>query len=187
MIDGTEGMSSWMQTFTGRKFHFTRHTPEDIDQLDIAHALAQLCRYNGHTLRFYSVAEHCVLLSYAVSPENALHALLHDATEAYVGDVIRPLKRLLPMYRDMESLIWFSIATHFNISPEMPAEVLEADTRMLLNERIVLMRPSPEPWSIEHLSPVVLPDGYAPCGWAPGLAEQHYHARLKELLKNQST
>jgi hypothetical protein len=83
----------WMQTFTGRAFYPLDPRPEDIDPVDIAHALSLICRYGGHSSRFYSVAEHCVLMSHAVAPEHALWALLHDATEAYLGDMIRPLKR----------------------------------------------------------------------------------------------
>src|SRR4051812_20612492 len=86
----------WMQTYTGRAFWPLDAQPEDVDPLDIAAALSMLCRYGGHVSRFYSVAEHCLLMSEAVAPEHALWALLHDATEAYMGDMVRPLKRQMP-------------------------------------------------------------------------------------------
>jgi hypothetical protein len=101
---GTRGWhrGGWMQTFTGRQFFPMDPRPEEVDPTDIAHALSLLCRYNGHVDRFYSVAEHCVHLSYVVPPEHALWALLHDATEAYVGDMISPLKIHMPGYRAAE-------------------------------------------------------------------------------------
>jgi uncharacterized protein len=70
---------------------------------DIAHALANICRWTGHTSRFYSVAEHCTRAAAIAPPECKLHVLMHDAAEAYLGDVATPLKNLLPRYRDMEA------------------------------------------------------------------------------------
>src|SRR5689334_2642685 len=113
----------WMQTFTGRRFYPLSPRPGEIDPADIAHALSLLCRYGGHVDRFYSVAEHCVLMSQAVAPEDALAALLHDATEAYVVDVPRPLKRQLAGYREIEEQVWFAIAYRFRLDYELPAAV----------------------------------------------------------------
>src|SRR5438128_12538670 len=81
----------WMQTYTGRAFYPLDPRLDDICIEDIAHALSMLCRYGGQCQEFYSVAEHSVLMSYAVNPQHALWALLHDATESYMGDLIRPL------------------------------------------------------------------------------------------------
>jgi hypothetical protein len=72
----------WMQTFTGRRFWPLDPRGEDVLIEDIAHALSLLTRYGGHCTRFYSVAEHSVLLARAATPENALWLLLHDASEA---------------------------------------------------------------------------------------------------------
>lgn len=83
---------SWMQTYTGRRLFPMDPSPADVDIIDIAHALSMQCRYNGHVRRFMSVAEHCVLISENVPAQDALWGLLHDATEAYVGDMIRPLR-----------------------------------------------------------------------------------------------
>lgn len=70
---------------------------------DIAHALANICRWTGHTSRFYSVAEHCIRAAAIAPPECKLHVLMHDATEAYLGDVATPLKQLLPEYSRIEN------------------------------------------------------------------------------------
>ncbi len=108
----------WMQTFTGRQFWPVDPRPEDIDILDIAHALSHLCRFAGHVTRFYSVAEHCVRVSRLGSPHDrmlALAGLLHDATEAYVVDVPRPLKRFLPGYAEIEARVARCVEARFDL------------------------------------------------------------------------
>lgn len=168
----------WMQTNSGRRFYPLDPRPDQIDPEDIAHALSLLCRYGGHVDRFYSVAEHCVLMSQAVAPEHALAALLHDATEAYVVDVPRPLKRLLPDYQAIELATWVAICMRFRIAPDLPAEVKDADNRILLTERTALMRRA-ERWYVDdHFAPLdVLIEG-----WSPADAEQRYWERLVELF-----
>lgn len=86
-----------IKTYTGKEFRFDQIDPEAIDIRDIAHALSHLCRFTGHTNLFYSVAQHCLLVSEKVpgGPEIKLAALLHDAAEAYVGDLSSPLKKWL--------------------------------------------------------------------------------------------
>lgn len=167
----------WMQTFTGRQFYPMTPRSDEIDPADIAHALSLLCRYGGHVDRFYSVAEHCVLMSRAVAPENALAALLHDATEAYVVDVPRPLKRYLPEYREIESRVWTVIAIRFGIDLALPSEVEDADTRILLTERDALMSNTRYPWSQDGMTPLPV----TVTGWEPGYAESVYLARLRVL------
>lgn len=185
----------WMQTFTGRQFYPLDPRSEDVDIVDIAHALSMLCRYNGHVQRFYSVAEHCVHLSHAVAPEHALWALLHDATEAYVGDMIRPLKRSIPEYVAVEDVVMAAIATRFNLFvthwtkrqtspfegrmlPAMPPEVKAADTAILLNEREALLSEPPRPWSTDggRLDVVIE-------AWDPARAKYEYLARFSELCE----
>src|SRR5689334_14267678 len=91
-----ERTHDWIRTYTGRKFYLFDSGPEDVEIEDIAHALSMQCRYNGHVQRFYSVAEHSCYVSAIVAAEMgnakydinvALWALLHDASEAYLGDV----------------------------------------------------------------------------------------------------
>jgi hypothetical protein len=108
-------VGDWMQTYTGRAFWPLAPQADDIDPADIAHALSMLCRYGGHVERFYSVAEHCVLMSYAVPPGYALWALLHDATEAYMGDMVRPLKRSMPEYQAAEARLSAVICDRFGL------------------------------------------------------------------------
>ena len=169
----------WMQTFTGRKFYPMAPRPEDVDIVDIAHSLAMQCRYNGHVSRFYSVAEHCVLMSEVIEPEFALWALLHDATEAYVGDMVRPLKLNMPEYRAVEDRVEFAIAERFGLPLPMPTRVKEVDTAILLNERRALLSDS-YPWSTDgELLNVEIH------GWEPTSAEARYLARF-DLLTHQA-
>lgn len=169
---------SWMQTFTGRKFFPLAAQVEDVDPTDIAHALSLICRYGGHVRRFYSVAEHCVLMSYAVPPADALWALLHDATEAYIGDMVRPLKQHMPEYRAVEDRLMTVIAARFGLATDvMPVSVKDADNRILLDERAALLSEPPEAWQQDHLAPLGVPV----MGWMPRLAEWNYLDRLAEL------
>lgn len=168
----------WMQTYTGRAFYPLAPAVDDIDPVDIAHALALLCRYGGHVRRFYSVAEHCVLMSRAVAPEHALWALLHDAGEAYLGDLIRPLKHAMPEYRTVEDQLMTVICDRFGIDHECPAEVKLADNQILRDERGALMAAPPMPWlSIEQVPAL----GVSVQGWPPPIAERRYLTRLREL------
>lgn len=176
----------WMQTYTGRRFYPLDPQPEDVDPADIAHALSMVCRYGGHVHRFYSVAEHCVHLSHAVAPEHALWALLHDATEAYVGDMVRPLKRHIGQYQLIEARLRFIIAERFALPPrsglmkgQMPDEVKDADNRILLDERAALMPNTAHSWGVDHLDPL----GIDIWGWHPEQAERRYAERLRDLLE----
>jgi hypothetical protein len=85
----------WLRTYAGRHVHILNPRPADIYIQDIAHALAHTCRFAGHTPAFYAVAQHSVLVSELLTPDLALWGLLHDASEAYLHDLTRPLKRVL--------------------------------------------------------------------------------------------
>lgn len=177
-MTATMNRGDWMQVYSGRAFYPLDPHVDDIDPVDIAHALSLLCRYGGHVRTYFSVSEHCVLMSHAVAPEHALWALLHDATEAYMADLIRPIKNMMPAYRQAEDNLMAVICQRFGLSPTMPAEVKEADLRILHDERDALMGPPPQPWtSIENVPPM----GVRIEGWAPPEAEQRYLVRLKEL------
>jgi len=167
----------WIQTYTGRRFYPLDPVIDQIDIKDIAHALSLLCRFGGHIDRFYSVAEHCILLSKWVDPKNALAALLHDATEAYVVDVPRPIKYLLPDYREIENKAWEAITSRYGLDWALPEQVKEGDNRILINERNLLM-PRAERWTIDDL---VDPLPIDIIGWEPKVVERRYLERFKEL------
>lgn len=173
---------AWMQTFTGKQFWPLRPDPEHVDILDIAHALSLICRYGGHARRFYSVAEHSVLLSYAVPSEHALWALMHDAAEAYVGDMVRPLKHQMPAYRAVEDRVLAAIAVRFDLPHReglIPAVVKDADNRILLDERAAILTPTDHSWGVDDLEPL----GVKVRGWEPVMAELAFRDRFEELTQ----
>lgn len=174
------GRGSWMQTFTGRQFFPLDAAVEDVHRDDIAHGLSMICRYGGHTKRFYSVAEHCVRVSQHVPEHLALVGLLHDAAEAYVGDMVRPLKHHMPAYRAIEDRLLAVIFQRFSIDRSLvtlPHEVKAADNRILLDERNQLLSTPPQPWQQEDLEPL----GITIHGWSPGVARRRFTERLSEL------
>ncbi|RLC88683.1 MAG: hypothetical protein DRJ03_02060 [Chloroflexi bacterium] len=131
----TEPKQGWFQTSTGTQFTLPNFNPRLIDIEDIAHALSQQCRFNGHTWNFYSVAEHSVRVSKEVPVEDRLWGLLHDASEAYLGDVVKPLKVLLPDYQKMEDDLMRVICGVFDLPSRMPESVKRADLVLLATER----------------------------------------------------
>lgn len=154
---GSGRVGNWMQTFTGRQFWPLDPRADEVFIVDIAHALAATCRFGGHCERFYSVAEHSVLASLIVPPEDALAALLHDATEAYVLDVPRPLKPFLSGYKEIEQGVWRAIAMRFGLPLTLPASVKLADNALLLAEAEQNMKDHPAPWCVPgEPAPVVL-------------------------------
>ena len=174
-------VGDWMQIASGRQFWPFDPRAEEVDIEDIAHALSQLCRFGGHTLRFYSVAEHSVLISYVVPPEDAFAALMHDATEAYCVDIPRPLKRGLSNYADVEAGIWRAICVRFGIEPVLSAAVKAADNAMCIAEaRSIMSRPEVD-WSAGADAADIEPR----C-WSPEVARAAFLGRFYELTEGRA-
>lgn len=135
--DGRVPGRPWsIQTYTGRRVDPLELRVDDLEILDVAHALARLCRYNGHCEGFLSVARHSLWVSTRVAvrhPELALAGLLHDAAEAYLGDMPGPVKHSPAMapFREAEEAIERLIARRWEIPWPMPAAVHEADRYVL--------------------------------------------------------
>ncbi len=170
----------FMQTFGERKFYPLDPRVGDFRIEDIAHHLAMICRYGGAVSRFYSVAEHSVHVSRAVRPEYAFEALLHDAAEAYIGDMVRPLKHQAEMsaFRAADDRIERVIREQFKIDSTLASRdaIKLVDNRILRDETIALMgRPS---WSC---IPGVKRLGVKIEGWLPKKGEREFMKRYKEL------
>lgn len=139
---------TWILTASGKHFDLIDPQPDMIDILDIASALANLCRFSGHCKIFYSVAQHSAIASQIVAPEYAIEALFHDASEAYLGDVTRPLKQLLPDYRRIEQRVEAVIRQRLGLPDTQSGAVTEADRIMLATERRDLMPDDQTDWPI---------------------------------------
>lgn len=126
-------------THSGHYFDFSKPENSYIDIDTIAHALSNICRFTGHVDFYYSVAQHSVLVSYLVPPEHALEGLLHDAPEAYIGDVATPLKSMLSDYKSIEHKVEEAVLGHFGLPATMHPSVKQGDLRALATERRDLM------------------------------------------------
>ncbi len=127
--------TGWIQTFTGRAFFPAQPRAEDVHIEDIAAALARQCRFGGHCQRFYSVAEHCVHISDAALPSGRLCGLMHDASEAYLLDIPRPIKPLLAGYRELEDALMTVIAAKYGFAWPPTDEIKQLDAAIITDER----------------------------------------------------
>jgi hypothetical protein len=169
-------IGDWIQTYSGRQFFPLDPRADEIHIEDVAHSLSLQCRYAGHCRRFYSVAEHSVHLARFVSAPNKLWALLHDASEAYLVDVPRPVKPALTGYKGLEQCVMLEIAIRFNLSWPMPQEVHDADMRICVDEKAQNMAPGLM-WGIDGLEPLGIT---LPC-WMPQRAEREFLKCFREL------
>jgi hypothetical protein len=131
---------SWIVTASGVRFPVSDNTPAHVRLEDIAHGLAHLCRFGGHVREFYSVAQHsvqCVEIVRRMAPGDvvaARWALMHDAAEAYLGDIVSPLKRYLTQYADLEAHALRSVAGALGLPLTVPPVVKAADATALALE-----------------------------------------------------
>lgn len=125
---------SIVRTYTGRNLDLLDPDPKEIDIQDIAHHLAKLDRYNGAGHYSYSVGQHSLLVADALPKEYKLQGLLHDATEAYLGDVVSPLKKLLPDYRKIEQNVMNAVCKRFEITFPRPNIIKRADQAVMAAE-----------------------------------------------------
>ncbi len=168
----------FVHTWTGNRFYLLDPRPEEVFIEDIAHALSLQCRFNGHITEHYSVAEHSVMVSDIVTnedndPKLALTALLHDAAEAYLGDVVSPLKKLLPGYMKFETAVEECIADRFSLIYPFPDAVRHADKKALEQE-------------FKFLEPFVKKPDYPFCPLLPSSAEKEFLVRYNSLMNSIS-
>lgn len=179
---------SYIQVASGGIFDPLNPDPEKIDIRDIAHALANQCRFCGHCDRHYSVAEHSVHVSRVCDPDDALHGLLHDAPEAYLGDLASPLKgteEYSAAYLRAEFSLMGAICRRFGLHLAQPSSVSRADKAMLEIERLALFPRTAEgdelwaEWPAGDVSWV--PPECRPHYWHPELAKMFFLERFAEL------
>lgn len=136
-------------TRSGQYFDFFDPQGYELQVEDIAHGLANCCRFAGQCAVFYSVAQHSVYVSRIVPERLALAGLLHDAAEAFLGDMTRPLKRLLPDYRAIEMRVEIALFRKLGIPYPIPEEVKRADMQMLRLEQTALMAHHSDAWDCD--------------------------------------
>lgn len=174
-------------TYGGKYFDFINPQNNEFNIKDIAHALSNVCRFAGHTREFYSVAQHSVMVARicwrSAAPNDIVDhgraGLLHDAAEAYIGDITRPLKQLLPDYKVIEQRIETALFAAFRIPHPLPKIVKYADLVMLATEQRDLMPAHNDEWlliaGIEPLPEIINP-------WYPEKAEREFLAMWDDLM-----
>jgi hypothetical protein len=170
--------AGWIQTYTGRQFWPLDPRPCDVAIEDIAHALAMQCRFGGHCLRFYSTAEHSVYVSHHCG-DDALAGLLHDGSEAYLLDMLAPIKQFMPDYKAAEKRCQAAVYQAFGLPEITPASVKRADMRMLKTERMQIMAQTGDPWVIDSETPLDV----RIVGWSPSVAEVAFIDRFRQLTQ----
>jgi len=174
---------SWIQSYTGEVIRPLSSSPGNIRIDDIAHSLSMQCRYTGHCTSFFSVSEHCChvsdVLRERVGFSMALYGLLHDASEAYLSDVPRPIKPLLNGYQEAENRLLGIILNRFGLRKELPHDVHIIDKSMLAVEKeAVMVEVSGMSWELEGIVP--LPSVEIQC-WNPREAEVEFLKRFFTL------
>ena len=123
-----------IRTFSGLYVNPFEMKESNINIVDIAHSLSNQCRFAGHLPKFYSVAQHCVLCCYRAPKGFKLTALLHDASEAYLLDIPRPIKNQMPFYKEAESRIMELVAVKYGFKYPLSKVIHEIDQNMLIFE-----------------------------------------------------
>jgi uncharacterized protein len=181
---GPPGPGPYLQTVSGRWVNPFDPDPSQLDAGDIARALANQCRFGGHSRVFYSVAQHSVIVAELVEQrggdvEDVFAALMHDATEAYLGDMPHPLKHRSPLgaaFKDAEDHLERALHERFGIKPDVP-EIKRADRALLATERRAF---SSEDWHWPELEGVE-PLDLELTAWSPDEAARAFAERYAEL------
>lgn len=173
---------TYVMTRSGTRFNLTRPHPAAVAPIDIAHALSRIPRFNGHTTAFYSVAQHSLLVQQFASSRVRPYALLHDAHEAYTGDIATGVKSFLRGLTELQDRLDTCIYSAFGLAwpptPEIAAEIRELDLRAVYTEGLQLMAHfkredvMQEDRAIEKFAITIFPLHY----------HEAYEAFLKELL-----
>lgn len=170
-------LEPWIETFTGKQFYFLNPTHDSIDIKDIAHALAYTCRYTGHSKKFYSVAEHSILVSYLAA--DPLAGLLHDGSEAYITDIASPIKPHLGNYKELEDKIMGMLAQKYGFKYPLCEDIKDCDATQLKTEAKYLLKSGGIPWA--HLYPTRRAHGIKPMCLGPEEAEKAFLERYEEV------
>lgn len=166
-----------VKTFSGKQFDALSPDIDKIDLMDIAHSLSKQCRFNGQTMWFYSVAQHSVHVAEILPLKYKKWGLLHDAPEAYIGDIIRPVKQHLELFMELEEVYMKIIAERFGLEWPMPEIVDVADNTILATEKRDLMNPA----LLEENELIVEPMPQIIKPWDPEIAKARFLQKWNEI------
>lgn len=185
----TQRVGRYMHTSNGKKFWPFDPRPEEVHIEVIAHHLSMTARWQGATRDFLSVAEHSYWCSVCVEPGYELEALLHDGSEGYIGDLIRPLKydeRFREPFKHVEELVERAIAERFGLRYPYPAAIKAVDEAVCAAEEIqaIVKDPSDE-WrsGILHDDSVVAPIKIQ--FWEPAVARRAFLGRFHDIMEQR--
>ena len=183
---------SWIGTYSGRKFYPYDPKPEDVSVEDIAHSLSLQNRFNGHCERMYSVAQHSIncaklLKDLGYDVKYQLYALLHDASEAYLSDIVSPVKEYLPVYYEIEEQVQNVIWEYFGLpkpTKEYRGIIHFGDNQLLYWEGVKLTK-NIDNWTERYKN--ALDDFNPPEDWfeekLPSEVKREFINLLEQLLK----
>lgn len=178
MTDKKSRKYGFIETSDKTKFYFGDLTNNEYRIQDISIGLARETRFSGHYIRtipFYSVAEHSVHMArWCLVNEKqkyARAALMHDASEAYLKDLTRPLKCTQPAYKPMEKVVSAAIAKTFGVKHMDSPFIKKLDEQMLNTEREQIMAPTDNIWNTEHVGKLM---GVKIRGWLPQKADVEF-------------
>lgn len=171
----------WISLLSGAQFNYNKPEESGVTLDDLASALSNVCRFSGHLPCFYSVAQHLVNTSRIVDVEFAFDALMHDTAEAFTNDLPTPLKWALPIFKELETKIESAMAKKFGFNYPYSSEVKQADTEMLILEKLYVKKdtsswPNYEGIKVDHLVDKV---DLKP--WQPVRAKREFLERYEEL------
>jgi uncharacterized protein len=166
-----------MPYLTGRQMNPLEPKPEDFDIDIVAHALSLKCRYNGHAIEFFSVAQHAILVSMFVEPEHAMWGLMHELDEVFLPDIPRPLKPFVQGWEKIAEKHMIAGAAAFGLTLPMPPNVKYVDSQMLHTEQDYLMPGTPDWDSLPPKLDCVI----KPMTWQQ--SETAFHVRYNELQR----
>lgn len=153
----------WVETYTGKKINLLSPDPYSIDIQDIAHGLSQICRFSGQCSHFYSVAQHSINMTIELhkrgcGPRLMLLGMLHDAAEAYIGDITSPLKRLIPTYRKIEKTLQDVVWIGLQITPpaQWEKEIIKRTDELLLGYEAQNLMVCRDSWNRKYIQGKIL-------------------------------
>lgn len=171
-------MNPTIHTFSGALVNLNHPKPDQMRIVDIAKGLSNTSRYGGQTRDFYSVAQHSVIITQLTSPQNRLAALLHDAPEAYLGDMVVNVKPFLPDYKAFETKLHDAICFRFGLNLFIPDEVKRLDKLICVDEMAQLSTVNPYPADEPDLGVKIVP-------WSPAEAFERFMKMFAEIRRTR--